>query len=133
MNVAWENVGGTRHRGRRYAWYIPLSSLGSHLAAYLSRPPATSPLPLFLFLSSPSSHPALAKVAFTGSTATGRRVALAAAENLRPATCELGGKSALIIFDDADLDKAVEWVMFGAFWTNGQICSSTSRVLIHER
>jgi betaine-aldehyde dehydrogenase len=72
-------------------------------------------------------------VAFTGSTATGRRVALAAAENLRPATCELGGKSALIIFDDADLDKAVEWVMFGAFWTNGQICSSTSRVLIHER
>jgi betaine-aldehyde dehydrogenase len=60
-------------------------------------------------------------------------VALAAAENLRQATCELGGKSALIIFDDADLDKAVEWVMFGAFWTNGQICSSTSRVLIHER
>jgi betaine-aldehyde dehydrogenase len=80
-----------------------------------------------------SSHPALAKVAFTGSTVTGKRVALAAAQNLRPATCELGGKSALIIFDDADLDKAVEWVMFGAFWTNGQICSSTSRVLIHER
>ncbi|KAF6259119.1 aldehyde dehydrogenase domain-containing protein [Scenedesmus sp. NREL 46B-D3] len=80
-----------------------------------------------------SSHLALAKVAFTGSTATGQRVAQAAIANLRPATMELGGKSSLIIFDDAELDKAVEWVMFGAFWTNGQICSSTSRILIHER
>lgn len=79
-----------------------------------------------------SSHPAVAKVAFTGSTSTGKRVAQAAISNLRPATMELGGKSALIIFDDADLDKAVEWVMFGAFWTNGQICSSTSRILIQE-
>lgn len=78
------------------------------------------------------AHPGVAKLAFTGSTATGRSVALAAASNLRPATCELGGKSALIIFDDADLDKAVEWVMFGAFWTNGQICSSTSRILVHS-
>ncbi len=59
------------------------------------------------------------QIAFTGSTATGRAVSLAAAKNLRPATAELGGKSALIIFEDADLDKAVEWVMFGAFWTNG--------------
>ncbi|KAF8072370.1 ALDH10A8 [Scenedesmus sp. PABB004] len=79
-----------------------------------------------------SAHPGLAKVAFTGSSATGRRVAAAAVGNLRPATMELGGKSCLIIFDDAELDKAVEWVMFGAFWTNGQICSATSRVLIHE-
>lgn len=65
----------------------------------------------------PSAHPGVAKVAFTGSTATGRSVALAAAQNLRPATAELGGKSALIVFEDADLDKAVEWCMFGAFWT----------------
>ncbi|KAI8466083.1 MAG: betaine aldehyde dehydrogenase [Monoraphidium minutum] len=78
------------------------------------------------------AHPGVAKLAFTGSTATGRAVALAAASNLRPATCELGGKSALIIFEDAELDKAVEWVMFGAFWTNGQICSSTSRILVHS-
>ena len=75
----------------------------------------------------------LAKIAFTGSTATGKRVAAAALENLRPATMELGGKSCLIIFNDADVDKAVEWVMFGAFWTNGQICSSTSRILVHDR
>eukprot|EP00877_Chromochloris_zofingiensis_P013539 jgi/Chrzof1/8439/Cz03g10210.t1 len=80
-----------------------------------------------------SAHPAIAKVAFTGSGPTGKRVALAAANNLRPASMELGGKSALIIFDDAELDKAVEWVMFGAFWTNGQICSSTSRILVQER
>lgn len=66
-----------------------------------------------VLLSPCSSHPAVAKVAFTGSTTTGKHVARAAISNLRPATMELGGKSALIIFDDADIDKAVEWVMFG--------------------
>jgi betaine-aldehyde dehydrogenase len=45
---------------------------------------------------------------------------------------ELGGKSALIVFDDADVDKAVEWAMFGSFWTNGQICSATSRLLLQR-
>ncbi|GLI64465.1 hypothetical protein VaNZ11_007737 [Volvox africanus] len=79
-----------------------------------------------------SAHPGLAKVAFTGSAATGRRVSLAAAANLRPASLELGGKSALLVFEDADVEKAVEWAMFGAFWTNGQICSSTSRLLVHQ-
>lgn len=74
----------------------------------------------------------MAKIAFTGSTATGMRVNQAAASNLRPATMELGGKSALIVFDDADVDKAVEWAMFGSFWTNGQICSATSRLLLQE-
>jgi betaine-aldehyde dehydrogenase len=59
----------------------------------------------------------VAKVAFTGSTATGKRVAMSAISNLRPATMELGGKSCLIIFDDAELDKAVEWVMFGERWS----------------
>ncbi|KAI7837126.1 hypothetical protein COHA_009045 [Chlorella ohadii] len=80
-----------------------------------------------------SSHPGVAKVAFTGSVATGRRVYAAAAGNLRPATMELGGKSALIVFEDADIEKAVEWTMFGIFWTVGQICSATSRLLVHER
>lgn len=45
---------------------------------------------------------------------------------------ELGGKSALIVFDDADVASAVEWAMFGCFWTTGQICSATSRLLVHE-
>lgn len=79
-----------------------------------------------------SSHPDLAKLAFTGSGATGRHVNLAAANNLRPATLELGGKSALIIFEDVDLPSAVEWAMFGGFWTNGQMCSATSRLLLQE-
>ncbi|PRW59376.1 betaine aldehyde dehydrogenase isoform A [Chlorella sorokiniana] len=80
-----------------------------------------------------SAHPGVAKVAFTGSVATGQRVYAAAAGNLRPATMELGGKSALLVFEDADIDKAVEWTMFGIFWTVGQICSATSRLLVHER
>lgn len=79
-----------------------------------------------------ASHPDVDKVAFTGSTATGKSVATAAATNIKPATLELGGKSPIIIFDDAVLTNAVEWAMFGAFWTNGQICSATSRLLIQE-
>uniref|UniRef100_A0A7R9YSN9 Aldehyde dehydrogenase domain-containing protein n=1 Tax=Chlamydomonas euryale TaxID=1486919 RepID=A0A7R9YSN9_9CHLO len=79
-----------------------------------------------------SADPRVAKIAFTGSGPTGRAVALAAAKNLRPATMELGGKSALIVFDDADVDKAVEWAMFGSFWTNGQICTATSRLLLQR-
>jgi betaine-aldehyde dehydrogenase len=49
-----------------------------------------------------------------------------------PCTLELGGKSALVVFDDAEVEKAVEWAMFGCFWTNGQICSATSRVLVQD-
>ncbi|CAI5516359.1 unnamed protein product, partial [Closterium sp. Naga37s-1] len=80
-----------------------------------------------------TAHKGLDKIAFTGSSATGKLVLHAAAENLIPVTMELGGKSALLVFDDVDIDKAVEWAMFGCFWTNGQICSATSRLLLHER
>lgn len=79
-----------------------------------------------------AAHPRIQKISFTGSNATGRLVAAAAARNLTPCSLELGGKSALIVFEDTDLDKAVEWAMFGCFWTNGQICSSTSRLLVQE-
>ena len=72
-------------------------------------PSFPTPLPRHAIF--PSSDPRVAKVAFTGSGPTGRRVALAAAENLRPASMELGGKSALIVFGDADVEKAVEWAM----------------------
>jgi acyl-CoA reductase-like NAD-dependent aldehyde dehydrogenase len=72
------------------------------------------------------------KIAFTGSTATGKAVLRAAAETLTPTTVELGGKSAQIIFEDADLDAAVEGVAAG-IWTNaGQICIAGSRVLVQE-
>eukprot|EP00455_Lapot_gusevi_P041415 TRINITY_DN479_c0_g1_i1.p1 TRINITY_DN479_c0_g1~~TRINITY_DN479_c0_g1_i1.p1 ORF type:complete len:258 (+),score=112.99 TRINITY_DN479_c0_g1_i1:756-1529(+) len=56
----------------------------------------------------------------------------ACAKAIRNVTLELGGKSAIMVFDDVDVELAVEWVMFGIFWTNGQICSATSRLLVHE-
>jgi len=58
-----------------------------------------------------AAHPGVDKVAFTGSVDTGRAVAAAAAGNLKPCTLELGGKSALLVFEDTDLDNAVEWAM----------------------
>eukprot|EP01119_Soliformovum_irregulare_P012135 TRINITY_DN313_c0_g1_i1.p1 TRINITY_DN313_c0_g1~~TRINITY_DN313_c0_g1_i1.p1 ORF type:complete len:500 (+),score=167.86 TRINITY_DN313_c0_g1_i1:397-1896(+) len=79
-----------------------------------------------------SSHPDVDKVAFTGSVPTGARVMQAASPTIKTVTLELGGKSPFIIFDDADVIEAVEWIMFGVFWTNGQICSSTSRLLIQD-
>nr|CAD1825266.1 unnamed protein product [Ananas comosus var. bracteatus] len=80
-----------------------------------------------------AAHPHVDKIAFTGSTETGRRIMTAAAQLVKPVSLELGGKSPLIVFDDVDIDKAVEWTLFGCFWTNGQICSATSRLLIHEK
>ncbi|KDD74239.1 aldehyde dehydrogenase [Helicosporidium sp. ATCC 50920] len=79
-----------------------------------------------------SAHADLAKIVFTGRVPTGRAVCAAAARNGRPAVLDLGGKSAMVVFEDADVDRAVEWAMFGVFWTNGQICSATSRCLVHE-
>ncbi|KAL9439271.1 hypothetical protein AB3S75_024849 [Citrus x aurantiifolia] len=78
------------------------------------------------------SHPHVDKIAFTGSNATGSGIMAAAALMVKPVSLELGGKSPIIVFEDVDLDKAVEWTIFGCFWTNGQICSATSRLLVHE-
>jgi betaine-aldehyde dehydrogenase len=77
-------------------------------------------------------HPDVDKVAFTGSVATGQRIMKACADGVRNVSLELGGKSPILVFDDADIDSAVEWLMFGIFWTNGQICSATSRAIIHQ-
>jgi len=79
-----------------------------------------------------SRHPNIDKIAFTGSVPTGSRVMSAAAEGIKKISLELGGKSPLVIFPDVDITEAVEWAMFGCFWTNGQICSATSRLLLHE-
>jgi len=79
------------------------------------------------------TNPGVDAMAFTGSTATGSYIMATAAKQIKNVSLELGGKGALVIFDDVDVDKAVEWIMFGVFWTNGQICSSTSRVLLHEK
>mmetsp|Transcript_22301 Transcript_22301/g.53498 ORF Transcript_22301/g.53498 Transcript_22301/m.53498 type:complete len:512 (-) Transcript_22301:193-1728(-) len=79
-----------------------------------------------------STHAGVDKVAFTGSVATGARVMQACAPGIRNISLELGGKSPIVVFPDVPVDVAVEWLMFGIFWTNGQICSATSRAIIHE-
>ena len=76
------------------------------------------------------AHPAVAKVSFTGSNATGQRVLAAAGPRMQRVSLELGGKSSLIVLDDAPLDRAVELAMGGAFFNAGQMCSATSRVLV---
>lgn len=63
------------------------------------------------------------KIAFTGSTVVGREILKAAANsNLKKVTLELGGKSPNIVFNDADIEKAIEWVNFGIFYNHGQCC-----------
>ncbi|UFH49880.1 aldehyde dehydrogenase family protein [Pseudomonas sp. KNUC1026] len=79
-----------------------------------------------------SEHPGLDKLSFTGSNATGRLVMQASAQWCRPVTLELGGKSAIIVFDDCGLEQAVEWIIAGLCWNAGQMCSATSRLLVHE-
>lgn len=77
------------------------------------------------------SHPDIRKISVTGSVATGRAVMAAAAPATKQLTLELGGKNAQIVFEDADLDKAAQGIMLGAFMNQGQVCTSGSRVLAH--
>ncbi len=79
-----------------------------------------------------ATHPDVRKLAFTGSVATGISVATAAAQDVKSVSLELGGKSPIVVFDDADVEQAVEWVMFGIFWNQGQVCSATSRMIVQE-
>lgn len=72
------------------------------------------------------------KIFFTGSVATGKRVMAAAAEQLIPVNLELGGKDAMIVFQDADLDFATSAALWGGFSNSGQVCASTERLLLHE-
>jgi len=79
-----------------------------------------------------AGHPGVDKVAFTGSTATGRAVAHAAADNLNRVTLELGGKSPQIVFPDADLTAAANGLIAGVFAATGQTCMAGSRLIVHE-
>ncbi|RZT25537.1 aldehyde dehydrogenase (acceptor) [Mycobacterium sp. BK558] len=79
-----------------------------------------------------AGHPLVERISFTGATATGRRVLETAAQNLTYATMELGGKNALIVFPDADLDVAVEISIEGMFYNQGEACTSTARILVHD-
>lgn len=80
-----------------------------------------------------SIHPGVDKLAFTGSVPTGRAIMQAAAQDIKNVSLELGGKSAFIVFDDSDIEAAVEWILFGIFWNQGQVCSATSRLLVQDR
>lgn len=78
-------------------------------------------------------HPDVAKVSLTGSVPTGRKVAAAAAGSLKHVTMELGGKSPMIVFDDADIDSAVGGAMLGNFYSTGQVCSNGTRVFVQKK
>jgi aldehyde dehydrogenase (NAD+) len=77
------------------------------------------------------NHPDVDKITFTGSPAVGREILRSAAGNLKRVTLELGGKSANIVFPDADLDAAVKAAAAGIFFNAGQVCSAGSRILVH--
>ncbi|MFN3625377.1 MAG: aldehyde dehydrogenase family protein [Hyphomicrobium sp.] len=79
-----------------------------------------------------AAHPGVRKLAFTGSVPTGIAVATAAARDVKSVSLELGGKSPIVVFDDADFEQVVEWVMFGIFWNQGQVCSATSRLIVQS-
>jgi len=77
------------------------------------------------------SHPDIAKVSLTGSVPTGQKVAALAGESLTKTTLELGGKSPLIVFEDADIENAVSAAINANFYSTGQICSNGTRVFVH--
>ncbi|VTU46677.1 Betaine aldehyde dehydrogenase (plasmid) [Variovorax sp. SRS16] len=80
------------------------------------------------------AHPGVGKITFTGSVETGRLIAKAAGDKLIPVTLELGGKSPMIVMDDADLDRAVAGAVAGMRFTRqGQSCTAASRIFVHER
>ncbi|MDO4491735.1 MAG: aldehyde dehydrogenase family protein [Lachnospiraceae bacterium] len=79
-----------------------------------------------------SSHPGVEMVTFTGSTAVGQSIMRNAASNVKKIGLELGGKSPNVIFDDADLEGAVEWAMIGIFLNQGEVCSAGSRIIVQE-
>ncbi|WP_296425488.1 betaine-aldehyde dehydrogenase [Yoonia sp.] len=78
------------------------------------------------------TDPRVDKVSLTGSVPTGRKVYAAAAEGIRHVTMELGGKSPLVIFDDADLENAVSGAILGNFYSSGQVCSNGTRVFVQS-
>ncbi|WP_119422320.1 aldehyde dehydrogenase family protein [Desertibaculum subflavum] len=80
-----------------------------------------------------AEHPGVAKIAFTGSTATGRKIVQASAGNLKRVQLELGGKGANIVFEDADLRPAIGGSAFAIFHNQGQACIAGSRLLLHEK
>lgn len=80
-----------------------------------------------------TGDPRLRKISFTGSNMIGGKVMAAVAERCLPIALELGGKSPIVVFNDADLDVAVDCVLGGIFFNCGQMCSATSRLIVDEK
>jgi aldehyde dehydrogenase (NAD+) len=78
-------------------------------------------------------HPDIDLISFTGSTVVGKQISKDASDTLKRVSLELGGKNAQIVMDDADLDLALDGVLWGAFGTTGQRCTATSRLILHEK
>jgi phenylacetaldehyde dehydrogenase len=78
-------------------------------------------------------HPGIDKIAFTGSTQTGKAIGHAALDNMTRMSLELGGKSPVIVLPDVDIDKAAEGVANAIFFNSGQVCTAGSRVYVHEK
>src|SRR5437899_4837801 len=78
-------------------------------------------------------HPGVSMVSLTGDVATGKEVARAAASTLKRVHLELGGKAPVVVFDDADLEKVVEWIKIGGFFNAGQDCTAATRVIAGPR
>ncbi|MEO7539984.1 MAG: aldehyde dehydrogenase family protein [Pyrinomonadaceae bacterium] len=79
------------------------------------------------------SHPDVRLISFTGSTSTGRIIAEQCARDNKIVSLEMGGKNAIIVMDDADIDNAVEGSLWGAFGTSGQRCTASSRLVVHKK
>ncbi|WP_025950882.1 aldehyde dehydrogenase family protein [Geobacillus thermocatenulatus] len=79
------------------------------------------------------THPDVEKISFTGGTETGRWIYEQGARRLKRVSLELGGKSPLLIFDDADLASTVEWALFASFFNQGEVCVAASRILVQRR
>ncbi|MGC9462299.1 betaine-aldehyde dehydrogenase [Vibrio genomosp. F10] len=79
-----------------------------------------------------TAHPDIAKISFTGETGTGKAVMADSAKTLKSVTMELGGKSPMIVFDDAKIDDAVSASMVANFYTQGEVCTNGTRVFVHE-
>jgi aldehyde dehydrogenase (NAD+) len=79
------------------------------------------------------ANPDVALVSFTGSSAVGKQISKSGSDSLKRVSLELGGKNAQIVLDDADLELALEGVLWGAFGTTGQRCTATSRLILHQR
>ena len=77
-------------------------------------------------------HPDIKVISFTGSTETGRNIAAECGRKLKKVSLEMGGKNAVIVMEDADLELAVEGILWSAFGTSGQRCTACSRVIVHE-